>query len=105
MVWEMYEGYSHEATIEYPLPTWEYYCEEDNELGDFYDEVMSYLAFDDFTQYQFLTDPNDMEKWHDMFGEHGTALDEDFILLFDEMRLSMMDSANTFNWFPIVQVW
>lgn len=105
MVWELYEAYEFDDDIRYPVPSWEHYCEDDNELGNFYDEVMSYLAFDDFTHYMYVNTEKERDTWYDMFDEHGTALDTDFLMLFDEMRLSMIDSADTFNHCPIIQVW
>jgi hypothetical protein len=105
MVWDMYETFDFDDKYEDYIPSWEYYCEGDNEFGDFYDEVMSYLAFEDFDHYKYLNNEEEMDKWHNMFDEHGTELDEDFVNLFGEMRLVMMDSADSYTYFPIVQVW
>lgn len=103
-VWEMYEEFATDKDYE-PIPRWDYFIEDENPLTTFYDEVISYLAFQDFDHYQYLENEEQYNLFVEKMDEHGCEIDEDFMHLFDEMRLSMTDTAGEYIHFPIVQVW
>lgn len=104
MVWKMYKEYAAENNNN-PIPSWYYYCEDENDYCDFHDSVFSYLTFGDFEHHKWLDTDSEIEQWYLTIEQHGTALDQDFVMLFDEMRLVMEDSAGEYTHFPIVQVW
>jgi hypothetical protein len=104
MVWEMYEEFATDKNY-YPIPKWEYFIEDENELTVFHNEVISYLTFADFTRYLYPEEEADYDRFGDMFEHRSDEIDEDFIHLFDEMRLALVDTSDECKHFPIVQVW
>jgi hypothetical protein len=104
IIWDMYVEFVKDAEEEH-VPTWEYYIEDENPFNTFYNEVISYLAFEDFHHYQYFQSPDEHDFYIEKYEEYCGKIDEDFIHLFDEMRLALIDTSGKFNHIPIARVW